>query len=195
MRTARLLPRMALTLVVASAVAGTAWADPAFNPFQAPPPPEGISLPPMEFPDYSRLFARIVADRGLGRAFDASLVQRIQADSRIDRVRDRSPEPIVVVRVDLRDPDGTSRVRSENGDFPFYVLRETPKGLVLMGRMFGSVYRSYIMGQDLEFRVEQHLSGKKAVTLRFRVEDDVLVNLSAPNPEWRPSVANGIARR
>jgi len=189
MSTARFIPGMALTLVAASAVAGTAWADPAINPFQAPP--QAIAPQPIEFPDYSRLFARIVADRGLGRAFDESLVQRIQADSRIDRVRDRSPEPIVVVRVDLRNSDGTSRVRSENGDFPLYVLRETPKGLVLMGEMFGSAYRSYIRGQHLEFRVERHLSDNKPIEMRFRVEDNMLVNLSVPNPKWLPMASRG----
>ena len=195
MRTARFLFCMALTLLAASAVAGTAWADQAINRFQAPP--RGIYSPPYptEFQDYSQLFARIVADRSLSRWFDESLVQRIRADSRIDRVHDRSPEPIDVVRVDLRNPDGTSRVRSENGDFPFYVLRETPKGLVLMGQMFGSAYRSYIRGQHLEFRVEQHLSVNKTVKMCFRVEDDVLVNLSAPKLKWRSSVANSFARR
>ena len=195
MRTARFLFCMALTLLAASAVAGTAWADQAINPFQAPP--RGIYSPPYptEFQDYSQLFARIVADRSLSRWFDESLVQRIRADSRIDRVHDRSPEPIDVVRVDLRNPDGTSRVRSENGDFPFYVLRETPKGLVLMGQMFGSAYRSYIRGQHLEFRVEQHLSVNKTVKMCFRVEDDVLVSLSAPKLKWRSSVANSFARR
>jgi hypothetical protein len=190
MRTARLLPCMVLAAVAASAVSATSWPDPAINPFQTLP-----SSYPTEFQDYSQLFARILADRALGRWFDESLLQRIQADSRIDRVHDRSPEPIDVVRVDLRNPDGTSRVRSQNGDFPFYVLRETSKGLVLMGRMFGSDYRSYIKGRHLEFRVEQHLSVSKATKKRFRVEDDVLVDLSARDLKWRPSVANGIAQR
>lgn len=190
MRTALLLPCMVLTAVAAGAVSATSWPDPANNPFETRASPY-----PTEFQDYSQLFARILMDRGLGRWFDESLLERIQADSRIDRVHDRSPEPIDVVRVDLRNPDGTSRVRSLNGDFPFYVLRETPKGLVLMGRMFGSAYRSYIRGQHLEFRVEQHLSVNKTTKMRFRVEDDVLVDLSAPDLKWRPSVASGIAQR
>ena len=190
MRTARLLICMVLTVVAAGAVSATSWPDPAINPFQTLPSPY-----PTEFQDYSQLFARILADRGLGRWFDESLLQRIQDDSQIDRVHDRSPEPIDVVRVDLRNPDGTSRVRSNNGDFPFYVLRETPKGLVLMGQMFGSAYLSYNTGQHLEFRVEQHLAVNKATKMRFRVVDDVLVDLSAPDLKWRPSVANGIARR
>ena len=190
MRTARVLPCMALTLIAASAVAATSWAAPAINPFQTLPSPY-----PTEFQGYSQLFARILADRALSRWLDESLLQRIQADSRIDRVHDRSPEPIDVVRVDLRNPDGSSRVRSKNGDFPFYVLRETPKGLVLMGQMFGSAYGSYMRGGHLEFRVEQHLSVNKTTKMRFRVEDDVLVDLSAPDLKWRPSVVNGIAQR
>ena len=190
MRMARLLPCMALTVVAASAASATSWPDPAINPFQTLTSPY-----PTEFQDYPQLFARILADRGLSRWLDESLLQRIQADSRIDRVHDRSPEPIDVVRVDLRNPDGTSRVRSKNGDFSFYVLRVTPKGLVLMGQMSGNAYRSYIRGQHLEFRVEQHLSVNKATKMRFRVENDMLVDLSAPDLKWRPSVANGIAQR
>ena len=190
MRIARVFLYRVLTVVAASAVAATSWADPAINPFQPLPAPY-----PTEFQDYSQLFARFLTDRGLGRWFDESLLQRIQADSRIDRVHDRSPEPIDVVRVDLRNPDGSSRVRSKNGDFPLYVLRETPKGLVLLGQMFGSAYRSYTKGQHLEFQVEQHLAANKSTKMRFRVEDDVLVNLSVPNLKWRPSVANGIAQR
>ena len=62
MRTARLLPCMVLTAVAASTVSVTAWPDPAINPFQTLP-----SAYPAEFQDYSQLFARILADRGLGR--------------------------------------------------------------------------------------------------------------------------------
>lgn len=189
MRAARRYPYMVLILVAASAMVTPSWADPAVNPFETLTPPY-----PTEFRDYPQLFARILADRGLDRGFDQSLLPRIQADSRIDRVHDRSPEPIDVVRVDLRNPDGSSRVRTKTGDFPFYVLRETPNGLVLIGQMFGSTYSSYIRRQRLEFRVEQHLSSNTSTTMRFRVEGGVLVDLSAPDLKWRPSVVTGIAR-
>lgn len=197
MRTARILSGTALAVVAATAVAGGAWADGAVNPFQTRPQqidPVPVPEQQLEFQEYSQLFAWAVGDRGVGRWFDESLGRRIQADSRIDRVRDRSPEPIDVVRLDLRNPDGTSRVRSENGDFPFYVLRETPHGLVLMGKMFGSAYTSYIRDQHLEFRVEQHPSASKTAKMRFRVEGNVLVNLSVPEPKL-PSADHGIARR
>jgi hypothetical protein len=70
MRTARFVPRMAFAIVAAGAVAATSWAGPAINPFQTLPVPY-----PTEFQDYSQLFARILADRGLGRWFDESLLQ------------------------------------------------------------------------------------------------------------------------
>jgi len=55
--------------------------------------------------------------------------------------------------------------------------------------------KSYPNFRWLEFRVEQHLSVNKTTKMRFRVEDDVLVDLSAPDLRWRPSVIDGIARR
>jgi len=111
--------------------------------------------------------------------------RQIQSDSRIDHVRDKSAEPIAVVRVELLNPGGTSKARSEEGgNSPFYVLRETSTGLVLMGRMFGRAYRSQMRGQHLEFWVELHPVADKAVQMHFRVEDNMLVNLSAPHRRW-----------
>jgi hypothetical protein len=68
------------------AIAGTAWADQAINPFQAPP--RGIYSPPYptEFQDYSQLFARIVADRGLKNGFLYRLtvgLRKVESDWRI----------------------------------------------------------------------------------------------------------------
>jgi hypothetical protein len=90
MRTARILPRMALILAASSAVAGTTW------------PPAPVYVPQATFQDYSQLVAWIAADRSLGDPFDESLLRQIQADSRIVRVRDASTEPIAVVRVELK---------------------------------------------------------------------------------------------
>jgi hypothetical protein len=44
-------------------------------------------------------------------------------------------------------------------------------------------------------QVEQHLSANKTLKARFRVEGDVLVDLSVPELKWRPSVINGIVKR
>jgi len=38
-----------------------------------------------------------------------------------------------VVKVELLNDDGSSRMRSKYGNYPFYVVRETPSGLVLLG--------------------------------------------------------------
>ena len=166
-RTAFLLGCMAISLVTATAMAG---------------PPGLAFLPPgqVAFDSYSQLFTWIAAERNLGDPFDESLVRQIQADSSVDHVHDRSSDPIAIVRVELLNGAGTSRAGSEDGNYPFYVLRETQKGLVLMGRMFGRTYRSSIRGRNLEFHVELHRSADKVVQMRFRVEDNTLLNLSAP---------------
>jgi hypothetical protein len=164
MRTAHLLPVLALAWVTASAMG----------------PVSPIAIPQPRFQSYSELFAWIAAERSLGDPYDEHLIQQIQADSRIDRVRDRSAAPIAVVRVELLNPDGTSRARSQDGNFPFYVLRESSAGMVLMGRMFGRAYTSRMHGRNLEFQVELHPSAVKTVVMHFRVEDNRLINLSAP---------------
>jgi hypothetical protein len=64
-----------------------------------------------------------------------------------------------------------------------------------MGRMFGRCYRSGIRGGHLEFRVELHPSPDKAVQMRFRVEDNMLMNLSAPQRQCSDVIAATLAIR
>lgn len=173
MRAARLLPLVAVIFLVGSAA--------AMSPSGVGP----VYMPQFRFADYAHLFRYVAADRRFGDPDDESLARRIQADSRIDYVRDRSSEPIAIVRVELLNPDGTSTARSEEGgNWPFYVVRETPSGLVLMGRMFGRAYRSDMKGRHLEFWVELHPASHKIVQMHFRVEDNMLINLSAPHRRW-----------
>ena len=73
-------------------------------------------------------------------------MREIQADSSVDHFGDLSAGPIAVVRVELLNRDGTSRTRSEDGNYPFYVVRETPRDLGLLGRMFGRTHRSGFTG-------------------------------------------------
>jgi len=133
--------------------------------------------------DYARLYAWIVADRRLGDPNDEGLVRSVQDHSTVERFRDQSADLIAVIKVELLNQNGASRTRSEHGDYPYYVMRESLKGLVLMGRMFGSSYRSTVTGGTRDFFVERHASGSKEVQVHFRVEDDTLVNLSAPAPK------------
>jgi hypothetical protein len=168
MKAARVLPFLAIACGVATAAAAHT------SPYPGAGPPQ------TRFDSYTQLFTWITADRDLGNPFDAHLISKVQADSHIDHVRDRSPEPIAVVRVELLNPDGTSRARSQDGNFAFYVLRESPKGMILMGRMFGSHYESRMTGRYLEFDVDLQRSGTKRVGMHFRVEENTLLNLSVP---------------
>ena len=133
----------------------------------------------------SDLYARIVVDRRLGDPCDKGLMRDIQAQSSVEYFRDRSAGPIAVVKVELLNRDGTSRTRSKYGNYPFYVVRETPRCLLLMGRMFGSTCRSTFTGGKLEFLVDLHPSAARIVKMRFRVVDSTLVNLSPQGPKAR----------
>lgn len=130
--------------------------------------------------DYSDLYAWMVEDRRLGSPHDEDLLRNLQAHSSVEHFQHGSSDPIAVVKLELLNDDGTSRTRSKYGNYPFYVVRETPRGLVLMGKMFGGTYRSTLVGGKREFFVELHRSAARVAQMHFRVEDGKLVNLSAP---------------
>jgi hypothetical protein len=150
---------------------------------RATPPAAVRPMTKIILQDYARLYAWIVADRRLGNPNDDGLIRSVQAHSTVERFRDQSADLIAVIKVELLNEDGASRTRSEHGDYPYYVVRESPKGLVLMGRMFGSSYRSTVTDGARDFFVEWHGSASKEVQMHFRVEDNTLVNLSAPAPK------------
>lgn len=161
-----------------------AWAS---LPAMAGPVGPGHWIRPT-FRSYSQLFAWVVADRHLGSPFDQHLIQQIQADSRTFHVRDRTPGRITVVRVDLTGPDGRSRVRA-GGNFPFYVVRETRGGMVLLGRMFGRAYTSHFSGGHLELDVELQRSSAQMIQMRFQVQDNTLLNLSPLRQSFQSVIA------
>ena len=170
MRAARFISCITLTLVAAAGAASSVWATtPSLTP-----------QVPQIFEDYSSLYARIAADRRLGSPYAEGVIGNLKAHSSVEHFRDGSASPIAVVKVELLNDDGSSRTRSKYGNYPLYVVRETPSGLVLMGVMFGRSYRSPANGTRREFFVEQHRSAVRVVQMHFRVEDNRLVNLSAP---------------
>lgn len=139
------------------------------------------------FQDYSHLFARIVQERKLGNPGEEGLMRDVQAQSKVEHFKDGLGSPIDVVKVELLNKDGTSRTRSKYGNYPFYVVRETPRGLLLMGPMFGRTYRSTFANGSLDFLVDLHSSAAKVVQMRFRVEAYTLVNLTPQGPKRKTS--------
>jgi hypothetical protein len=137
---------------------------------------------PQTFSDLSDLFAYVAQTRGLGRWSDAELSREIASSSSVQYLHDDSTDPILVVKADLLDHDGQSRLRSPNGNYPFYVLRSTPTQLVLLGTMFGTSYRAHLEGKQLHFEMQLNTSPHKTKALSFLVDEDALINLSAPLP-------------
>lgn len=137
---------------------------------------------PETFPDLSYLFAYVAHSRGVGSANDSELTQEIASSSAVDELHDYSADPILVVKADLLDHAGNSRLRSPNGNYPFYVLRATSNSFVLLGVMFGTAYSTYLDGKQLHFEMQLNTSQHTTKTMSFVVNDDALVNLSAPPP-------------
>jgi hypothetical protein len=167
------LAAIAIGCTLQGALAGTTW-----------PPGPGV-IPQATFQSQADLFRYVAVDRRLGDPWDSHLLEQLQADSRASHLRDPAAGPITVVQVDLRNADGSSRARSQDGNYAFYVLRDGPKGMALLGSMFGHRYTSRVEGDHLEFEVELHRSATEVVAMHFRVEDSTLLNLSAPPPgKW-----------
>lgn len=152
-----------------------------------------VMVMPPTFQTQAQLFTWIAADRNLGDPFDARLIRQIQADSRIAYVHDGSAGRIAVVRVELLNPDGSDRARTE-GNSPFYVLRETPRGLLLMGRMFGRTYASHLSGGRLELDVQLQRPAASTIQMRFRVQDSTLINLSPLRQSFQDVIAGRAVR-
>ncbi len=140
------------------------------------------------FPDLSYLFGFIAEAQGLGKANDWDLSRRISASSSERRLRDHSVDPIIVVKADLRGADGKSRLRSPTGNYPFYVLRSTRGGFVLLGEMYGRGYAAHFDGRVLRFKVKLSTGPDRARALSYVVDRNSLVNLSAP-PTRAPYLA------
>jgi hypothetical protein len=177
---------------VAALVANCAVAAPpsAAGPLGGYPNVPMLAVPvPLTFSDLSDLFAYVAQSRGLGRASDAELSREIASSSSVQQLRDYSTDPILVVKADLLDHNGASRLRSPNGNYPFYVLRATPTSLVLMGMMFGTAYRSHFEGKQLHFEMQLNTSPHSSKAMSYLVDEDVLINLSAPLPPALSSAA------
>jgi hypothetical protein len=142
-----------------------------------------LAVPVLQtFPDLSYLFAYVAQSRGVGSANDSELSQQIASSSSVEQLRDYMADPILVVKADLLDHNGRSRLRSLNGNYPFYVLRATADSLVLLGTMFGTAYSAHLDEKQLHFEVQLNTGQHTTKTMSFLVDENALVNLSAPPP-------------
>jgi hypothetical protein len=180
------------TCIAAFAVLVTTFAVAA--PPERPDAGPLLAMPvPQTFPDLSYLFAYIAQSRGLGRSSDSELSREIASSSAVEQLHDYSADPILVVKADLLDHNGNSRLRSPNGNYPFYVLRATPSQLVLLGMMFGTAYSVHLDAKQLHFEMRLNTGRHTTKAMSFLVDENALVNLSAPS--LGPLLSNGSANR
>jgi hypothetical protein len=176
----------ALAVLLSSFATAAPQERPDAGPMLAMPVPE-------TFPDLSYLFAYIAHSRGLGSSSDSELSREIAASSAVEQLHDYSADPILVVKADLLDHIGNSRLRSPNGNYPFYVLRAESSHLVLLGMMFGTTYSVHLEGRQLHFEMRLNTGRQTTRAMSFLVDENVLVNLSAPSPG--PLLSDGSVNR
>lgn len=148
------------------------------QPAAAQPPIFGVASS-VRFHSQEELFSWVAIERQLGDPADSKLLAKLAAGSRIEHLRDSS-SAITVVQLGLRDAHSNSLVRSPEGNYYYYVLRDTADGQLLLGRMYGQGYSSHLNDGSLEFEVKLHRSPQETVHMRFRAGDTALVNLTAP---------------
>jgi len=177
--------------MILAAAAGVilAGAQCAFAQQVWPPAPRPVTPRPMVFASLTELYRYVVQTRGLGGSADNDLVAAVEACSTSEQVNDASAGTLIVVKADLVS-DGVSRMRSASGNYPYYVLRRDSHGLMLLGVMFGDGYDAQVHDGRMEFTMSLR-TPTGTQPMRFRVEDDVLVNLSTPRNQDRfPFIAD-----
>jgi hypothetical protein len=166
---------------------GGALAGPAMPVPMAPI----IFLPVL--PDEAHAFSYIAQQLHLGE--DSQTLQGLQAASAIDHLHDYRGEVILAVKPEILDADGGSRTRAADGNYPFYVFRQTERGWQLLGEMRGVGYAWSTQTRHLVFRMTTAQNGTPggAALVRYEVNPSGLVNLTRlareeaePQPPFKP---------
>jgi hypothetical protein len=173
---------LSATMLLTGAVAGIARHGPPVN---APGVnPFGTFRLPGQLPgpgvlaDPDHVFGYIAETLHLGKRGDADLLQRLEAASAIDHLHDYRGEAIYAVKPELIGADGESLVRGADGNYPFFVFRQSEHGWLLIGRMDGTGYDWSTQTRHLVFNTSV-LTGKGSrTTVRYEVNPAYLVNLN-----------------
>lgn len=127
-------------------------------------------------------------NRELGKADDDSLVRSLAASSIVQQVRDTSGDSLMVIRPNLVT-NGTSRLASASGNYPYYVLRRDGDRLALLGTMFGTGYATSHVDGHLQFTMRFREAAGLLRPMRFVVRDKSLFNLTPLSGQKTPYIA------
>jgi hypothetical protein len=149
-----------------------------------------VAVPsPLHFNDMTEVYRYIIRSRGLGNPGDDALVGALVAGSPVQKVRDISGKFLTVIKTDLVT-DGRSRLASTEGNFPYYVLRQTADGITLLGTMYGESYTANLKDDHLQFTMRLRMATGQEHEMRFQVRDETLVNLTPLNSERHPYISD-----
>jgi len=172
---------LATTVLLAGAVAGIAQHGPNVYPAQAVNPffrQAGQLSGPGVLADTDHVFSYIAETLRLGKAGDTDLVQRLEAASAIDHLHDYRGEAIYAVKPELIDTGGNSLVRGAEGNYPYFVFRQSQHGWVLLGQMSGTGYEWSTQTRHLVFNTTVLDAKGLRTTVRYEVNPAFLVNLN-----------------
>jgi hypothetical protein len=143
---------------------------------------------PLHFNDLNEVYGYIAQNRGLGKSGDESLVHGIAVSSSVQQVKDPSGDSLMVIRADLVT-DGTSRLESAAGNYPYYVLRRDGDQLTLLGTMFGAGYATSRIHGHLQFTMHFREAAGQVRPMRFQVRGKALFNLTPLGGQTAPYIA------
>jgi hypothetical protein len=135
-----------------------------------------LAPPAPRFASYTELYDYIARDANLGAAGTPEAAREIAASSSVAQLRDYSGEAIAVVGVDEHGRRPTTH--PPHAEQVFYVLRDTDRGLTLLGTMQGSGYQTSTASRHLEFRVSSRDAAGHPTHIRYQIDGNHLINVS-----------------
>lgn len=128
----------------------------------------GVMVLMPSFKSYRDFYSSIAAERHLADPESDFAIQQIESRASVDRLRDYSGDPVVVVK--LEQPNAP-------GMYSFYVMREAESRLGLLGQMNGYGYESSLARGHLEFVLD--VRQLAAMPQRYQVDGDFLIDLAS----------------
>jgi hypothetical protein len=147
------------------------------------------AIEPLHFNNLNEVYGYILQNRELGKSDDESLVRSLAASSTVQQVKDTSGDSLLVIKADLVT-DGTSRLASANGNYPYYVLHRDGDRLTLLGMMFGEGYAASRIHGHLQFTMRFREAAGQLRRMRFQVRGNALFNLTPLGGQTTPYIAS-----
>lgn len=169
-------------------LASATYAAPPVWPPQTTLPPIRPMTPAPHLSGEEETFRFIAHELYLDDSSQA--IESMRTESSVDHLHDYRGEVILVVKPELLGVGGRSRTRAADGNYPFFVFRQSENGWFLLGQMQGTGYEWSTQSRHLVFRMSAEQSGGAPTVVRYEVNPSALVNLTLlarEEQEYHPS--------